>query len=119
MPAFRELPKLSRKKYTTTWRAFVQKYNISIGKVPKEADFYDFLEKKFDAGIVSSTLRSNYSHLNLAVAELYGGMKLGIFPSLYRFIKSAAKKSPCTKKAKPFEPEVRFSNLNNRSKILD
>ena len=119
LPAFRELPKISRKKYITTWLAFVKKYDIAIGKVPREADFYDFLEKKFDAGIVSSTLRSNYSHLNLAVCELYGGMKLNIFPSLYRFIKSAAKKSPCTKKARPFEPEVRFSNLDNGSNILN
>ena len=119
LPAFRELPKTSCKKYTTTWLTFVKKYKICIGKVPTEADFYDFLETKFDAGIVSSTLRSNYSHLNLAVCELYGGMKLAVFPSLYRFIKSAAKKSPCTKKARPFEPEVRFSNLNNRSNILD
>lgn len=112
LAAYQHLPDISRKKYTMTWARFVQMKKIEISKPPTEADLYDFLKRKFDAGMKSSTIRSTYSHLNLACSELYKE-KLNIYPSLYRLINSEAKKGPSTKKARPFEPEE-FNEFFNR-----
>ena len=70
--AIKALPETSKRKYLITWNNFVEKYGIVIGKPPTEDDLYDFLESKFKAGYKSTTMRSNYSHLNLACNELYG-----------------------------------------------
>lgn len=104
MPAFKVLPKVSKKKYVRTWMQFVQEYKIAVKKPPSESDLYNFIEAKFSAGMVSSTIRSNYSHFNLACQELYKE-KLAKFPSLYCLINFEQKKGPEKKKAKTFEHE--------------
>ena len=76
LAAFKELIAESRKKYLNTWRRFVNKYKIRIGKPPSENNIYEFFEKSWNAGKAHSTLKSWYSHINMGVQELYGE-KLG------------------------------------------
>ena len=85
LPGFRVLSTKTQKKYVGTWLQFIQQYKISVGKTPSEADVYNFLEAKFAAGQVSSTVSTTYSHLNLACQELY---KVGLdkLPSLCRLL---------------------------------
>ena len=85
LPGFRVLSTKTLRKYVGTWLQFTQQYKISVGKTPSEADVYNFLEAKFAAGQVASTISTTYSHLNLACQELYKE-KLSKFPSLYRLI---------------------------------
>ena len=82
LAAFKVLPEKTRKKYVQTWLSFVRMYKISEQKPPTESNLYNFLEAKFSAGMKSSTVRTNYSHIDLACQELYKE-KLSKFPSLY------------------------------------
>ena len=67
--------------YTPIRFLCVSKYKIAINKPPTEDNLYDFLEEKFRAGYKSTTMRSNYSHLNLACDELYGEkLKVSFLP---------------------------------------
>ena len=77
--------------------SFVQQCKIDVKKPPTEADLYNFLEAKVSAGMEVCTIRSNYSHLNLACQELYKE-KLTKFPSLYHLVHSEKKKGPYKKK---------------------
>ena len=58
----------------------------------------------------STTLKSNYSHINAACKAIYGEKIDNIYPSIYWLIGSCAKKQIEPKKqARPFEPEE-FTN---------
>ena len=104
LPGFRVLPDETLKKYKRTWLQFVQEYKIAVERPPTESDLYNFLNSKFSRGLKSSTVRSNYSHINLACQELYKE-KIDKYPSLYRLINFEKKRGPPVKKAKTLEQE--------------
>ena len=97
LPAFKSLPRTTKKRYLATWMSFIKQFNVSMAKPPTEKDFVDFLKAKLDAGSDSSTVRVNYSHLNFICIKLYKE-KLSKFPSLKELIKS--NKSTPTKETK-------------------
>ena len=75
LSGFEALPKESKKNYLKTWMSFISIYKISVNKPPTEKDIYDFLEVKLKSGAQRNTVRSYFSHLNLACQELY---KIGV-----------------------------------------
>ena len=69
--------------------SFINLYKISIVKPPTEKYLYDFLEAKMNTGLQSNTIRTYFSHLNLACQELYK-VRLEKFLSLSQLINNSS-----------------------------
>lgn len=55
----------TRKKYVKTWLNFINAHGITRDNEPVEEDFLDWFANRKSIGMTLSTLKCEYSHLNL------------------------------------------------------
>ena len=79
---------VTRQKYVKTWTAFTKQHGITVDKPPTQQDFLDYLGKRKSIDKVGyNTIKSEHSHLNKAVKNLYD-YNLSKWPRIWEFVKS-------------------------------
>ena len=80
---------VTRQKYVKTWTTFTKQHGITVDKPPTQQDFLDYLGKRKSIDKVGyNTIKSEHSHLNKAVKNLYD-YNLSKWPKIWEFVKAS------------------------------